>query len=163
MEPKADGFRNYVAPGLTGKASAPEALLIDKAQQLGLSAPELTVLVGGLRSININVDGSDVGVLTATPGALSNDFFVNLLDMGTQWKPAGDVFEGYSRKTGEKLWRASRVDLIFGSNSQLRALAEVYGSSDGKIKLVNDFAKAWTKIMNADRSLFQNNRLAPAQ
>ncbi len=131
-----------------------EALLIDKAQLLTLTAPELTVLVGGLRAIDINADGSTHGVFTDKPGALTNDFFVNLLDMGTEWKAtsdAKDVFEGRDRKTGEVKWTGTRVDLVFGSNSVLRALAEVYASSDAKEKFVNDFVAAWTKVMNADR------------
>jgi len=148
LEPQADGFRNFQ------KASSPfpaEALLIDKAQLLTLTAPEMTALIGGLRAININADGSSHGVLTATPGALTNDFFVNLLDMGTAWKQAGDIYEGRDRKTGELKWTATRVDLVFGSNSVLRALAEVYGSSDGKQRFIDDFVAAWTKVMNADR------------
>ena len=131
-----------------------EATLIDKAQLLTLTAPEMTVLIGGLRAININVDGSTHGVLTDRPGALTNDFFVNLLDMGTQWKAtseAKDVFEGRDRKSGAPKWTGTRVDLVFGSNSVLRALAEVYASADAQEKFVNDFVAAWTKVMNADR------------
>ncbi|GGC55136.1 catalase/peroxidase HPI [Chelatococcus reniformis] len=151
MEPVADGFRNYQKAGLAAPA---EVFLIDKAQLLTLTAPELTVLIGGLRAININADGSAHGVLTDRPGALTNDFFVNLLDMATQWKPvsdANDVFEGRDRKTGETKWTGTRVDLVFGSNSVLRALAEVYASSDAKEKFVNDFVAAWTKVTNLDR------------
>ncbi|CAH1659217.1 catalase/hydroperoxidase HPI [Hyphomicrobiales bacterium] len=151
MEPAADGFRNYQKAG--AKVAA-EAALIDKAQLLTLTAPELTVLVGGLRAININADGGTHGVLTARPGALTNDFFVNLLDMGTQWKAvseAKDVFEGTDRKTGAAKWTGTRADLVFGSNSILRALAEVYASADAKEKFVKDFVAAWTKVMNLDR------------
>jgi catalase-peroxidase len=148
LEPVADGFRNYQ------KAQQPvpaEALLIDKAQQLTLTAPEMTALIGGLRAININTDGSKHGVFTSTPGALTNDFFVNLLDMGTEWKPAGDLYEGRDRKTGQVKWTGTRVDLVFGSNSILRALAEVYGSADSKERFVSDFVAAWVKVMNLDR------------
>ncbi|ANH74906.1 catalase/peroxidase HPI [Ralstonia insidiosa] len=148
LEPIADGFRNFQK----AKFSVPaEALLIDKAQLLTLTAPELTVLIGGLRAININADGSKNGVFTATPGALTNDFFVNLLDMGTEWKAAGDIYEGVDRKTGQVKWTGTRVDLVFGSNSILRALAEVYGSADGKARFVSDFVAAWVKVMNLDR------------
>lgn len=149
LEPKADGFRNH----LQGRFAAPaEALLIDKAQLLTLSAPELTVLVGGLRAININTDGNQQGVLTASPGKLSNDFFVNLLDMGTQWKPQEDgSFVGLDRKSGAQRWTASRVDLVFGSNAILRAVAEVYAQSGAKEKMVKDFSAAWTKVMELDR------------
>jgi catalase-peroxidase len=151
LEPVADGFRNYQKARYAVPA---EALLIDKAQLLGLTAPELTVLVGGLRAININTGGSKHGVFTDRPGALTNDFFVNLLDMGTEWKatsPAKEVFEGRDRKTGATKWTGTRVDLVFGSNSVLRALAEVYAASDAKQKLVDDFVAAWTKVMNAGR------------
>ncbi|MFP6562156.1 catalase/peroxidase HPI [Paraburkholderia sp. B3] len=148
LEPIADGFRNY----LKGKYAVPaEALLIDKAQLLTLTAPELTALIGGLRAININADGSSHGVFTSTPGALTNDFFVNLLDMGTEWKAAGDIYEGYDRKTGQPKWTGTRVDLVFGSNAILRALAEVYASADGNAKFVSDFVAAWVKVMNLDR------------
>ncbi|HVH36755.1 MAG TPA: catalase/peroxidase HPI [Tahibacter sp.] len=148
LEPLADGFRNYVK----GKYTIPaEALLVDKAQQLTLSAPEMTVLVGGLRVLGANVGGNAQGVFTAKPGVLSNDFFVNLLDMRTEWKPAGDAFEGRDRKTGALKWTGSRVDLVFGSNSELRALAEVYASSDARQKFVRDFVAAWVKVMNLDR------------
>jgi catalase-peroxidase len=151
MEPAADGFRNYQKAG--AKVAA-EAALIDKAQLLTLTAPELTVLVGGLRAINVNADGGTHGVLTHRPGALTNDFFVNLLDMGTQWKAiseAKDLFEGTDRKTGAAKWTGTRADLVFGSNSILRALAEVYASADAKEKFVKDFVAAWTKVMNLDR------------
>ena len=151
LEPIADGFRNYV----NGKQAVPaEALLVDKAQLLTLTAPELTVLVGGLRVLGANAGQAKHGVFTKKPGALTNDFFVNLLDMGTEWKPisdAKDVFEGRDRKTGAVKWTGTRVDLVFGSNSQLRALAEVYASSDGQKKFVSDFVAAWTKVMNLDR------------
>ncbi|PZW65150.1 catalase-peroxidase [Pseudomonas sp. URMO17WK12:I1] len=149
LEPIADGFRNY----LKGRYSVPaETLLIDKAQLLTLTAPELTVLIGGLRAININVGGASHGVLTDKPGALTNDFFVNLLDMGTAWKAvAGDsnLFEGRDRKTGKVKWTGTRVDLVFGSNSILRAQAEVYASADARF--IDDFVAAWTKVMNLDR------------
>ncbi len=149
LEPIADGFRNY----LKGRYSVPaETLLIDKAQLLTLTAPELTVLIGGLRAININVGGESHGVLTDKPGALTNDFFVNLLDMGTAWKAvAGDsnLFEGRDRKTGKVKWTGTRVDLVFGSNSILRAQAEVYASADARF--IDDFVAAWTKVMNLDR------------
>ena len=148
LEPAADGFRNWVRPGVRVPA---ELLLIDRAQLLTLTAPELTVLMGGLRSININTDGSQNGVFTDKPGALSNDFFVNLLDMRTEWKPAGAVYEGRDRQSGEKRWTGTRVDLVFGSNAVLRALAEVYAESDAKEKFVKDFVAAWNKVMNADR------------
>ncbi len=151
LEPVADGFRNFLKAKFTVPA---EALLIDKAQLLTLTAPELTVLIGGLRVLGANAGGSQNGVFTTRPGTLSNDFFVNLLDMGTVWKPTSpdnDQFEGRDRKTGEAKWTASRIDLLLGSNSQLRALSEVYGCSDGERKFVHDFVKAWTKVMNLDR------------
>ncbi|HYM86187.1 MAG TPA: catalase/peroxidase HPI, partial [Pseudoxanthomonas sp.] len=151
LEPIADGFRNY----LKGRYSVPaEALLVDRAQLLTLTAPELTVLVGGLRVLGANADGGKHGVFTDRPGTLSNDFFVNLLDTGTEWKPTSDAretFEGRDRKTGATKWTASRADLVFGSNSVLRALSEVYASSDAKKKFVADFVAAWTKVMNLDR------------
>ena len=149
LEPFADGFRNY----LKGRSVVPaEHLLVDKAQLLTLTAPEMTVLVGGLRVLDANADGSDTGVFTDRPGTLSNDFFVNLLDMGTEWKATGDNrYAGHERKTGAKKWTGSRVDLVFGSNSVLRALAEVYASADGKEKFVKDFVAAWTKVMELDR------------
>ena len=151
LEPAADGFRNYLKTKFSVSA---EALLIDKAQLLTLTAPEMTVLVGGLRVLNANVGQSKHGVFTKRPESLTNDFFVNLLDMGTQWKPVSkdaDVFEGRDRKTGEIKWTGTRVDLVFGSNSVLRALVEVYGSSDGEKKFVHDFVAAWNKVMNLDR------------
>ncbi|QTF10481.1 catalase/peroxidase HPI [Brenneria izadpanahii] len=151
LEPAADGFRNYEAAGLTTPA---EVLLIDKAQQLTLTAPELTVLIGGLRAININADGSANGIFTDRPGTLTNDFFVNLLDMGTTWKtdPASaNLYEGRDRVTGELKWTASRADLVFGSNAQLRALAEVYACADSQTKFVQDFVSAWNKVMMLDR------------
>ncbi|MEZ6062128.1 MAG: catalase/peroxidase HPI [Planctomycetaceae bacterium] len=151
LEPIADGFRNY----LKAEYSIPsEALLIDKAQLLTLSAPEMTVLVGGMRVLNANFGGTQHGVFTNRPEALTNDFFVNLLDMGHEWQPVpqdADVFEGRNRNTGELKWTGTRVDLVFGSNSQLRALAEVYGSSDAEKKFVHDFVAAWDKVMNLDR------------
>jgi catalase-peroxidase len=152
LEPLADGFRNYVVKGNPGVLA--EALLIDRAQLLTLTAPELTVLVGGLRVLGANAGGSVHGVFTKRPGALSNDFFAHLLDMATEWKPmsdAKDVFEGRDRKTDQLKWTGTRVDLVFGSNSQLRALAEVYGSSDAQQKFVEDFVAAWNKVMNLDR------------
>jgi catalase-peroxidase len=151
LEPTADGFRNYIKAGhvLPG-----EELLLDRAQLLTLTAPEMTVLVGGLRVLNANVGGAKHGVFTKQPETLTNDFFVNLLDMGTTWRAASgaqDVFEGRDRKTGAVKWTGTRVDLIFGSNSQLRALAEVYGCADGKDRFVQDFVAAWNKVMNLDR------------
>jgi catalase-peroxidase len=151
LEPKADGFRNYL--GKVNRLPA-EYLLIDRANLLTLSAPEMTVLVGGLRVLGANHDGSNLGVFTATPGSLTNDFFVNLLDMGTTWKATSEdanTFEGRDAATGQVKWTGSRVDLVFGANSELRALAEVYASDDVKEKFVNDFVAAWTKVMNADR------------
>lgn len=148
LEPFADGFRNY----LKAKSEVPaEHLLVDKAQLLTLTAPEMTALVGGLRVLGANYDGSPHGVFTIRPGQLTNDFFVNLLDMGVEWKPAGDLFEGRDRKTGAVKWTGTRVDLVFGSNSVLRALAEVYAQADGQEKFVRDFVAAWTKVMNLDR------------
>jgi catalase-peroxidase len=151
MEPIADGFRNY----LKGRYSIPaEALLVDRAQLLTLTAPEMTVLVGGLRVLGANADGSTHGVFTAKSESLTNDFFVNLLDMGTEWKaasPAAETFEGYDRKSGKLKWVGTRVDLVFGSNSQLRALAEVYACQDSQPKFVADFVAAWSKVMNLDR------------
>ncbi|HLT53825.1 MAG TPA: peroxidase family protein, partial [Flavobacteriaceae bacterium] len=151
LEPYADGFRNYRK---TKFSVSTEELLIDKAQLLTLTAPEMTVLVGGLRVLGTNYDGSKHGVFTDKPGVLTNDFFVNLLSMDTAWKSASEnneVFEGVDRKTGAKKWTGTRADLIFGSNSELRALAEVYGSSDAGSKFVADFVKAWTKVMELDR------------
>ncbi len=151
LEPIADGFRNYLKTRYTVST---EALLIDKAQLLTLSAPEMTVLVGGMRVLNTNFDGSQHGVFTDKKDQLTNDFFVNLLDMRTEWKATNETkefFEGHDRKTGELVWTATRADLVFGSNSELRALAEVYGSHDAKEKFVRDFVAAWTKVMNLDR------------
>jgi catalase-peroxidase len=149
LEPIADGFRNYLAGQYTVSA---EALLVDEAQLLTLTAPEMTVLLGGLRVLKANVGDSAHGVFTQRPQALSNDFFINLLDMGTEWKPASrTTFEGRDRKTGAPKWTATRVDLVFGSHAQLRAIAEVYGSTDAEGKFVADFVKAWTKVMNLDR------------
>ncbi len=151
LEPIADGFRNYLKAKYTVSA---EALLVDKAQLLTLTAPEMTVLIGGMRVLKTNFGGTQHGVFTKRPEALTNDFFVNLLDMGTEWKPVSkdaDVFEGRDRKTGALKWTGTRVDLVFGSNSQLRALAEVYGSSDAEKKFVHDFVAAWNKVMNLDR------------
>ncbi|WP_312483165.1 catalase/peroxidase HPI, partial [Sphingobacterium multivorum] len=151
LEPIADGFRNYRKGAYTVST---ESLLIDKAQSLTLSVPELTVLIGGLRVLQANFDGSALGVMTDRQGQLTNDFFVNLLDMGTAWKaisPDREVFEGSDRKSGVKKWEAGRADLIFGSNAELRAVAEIYGSADAKDKFVQDFVKAWTKVMELDR------------
>jgi len=151
LEPRADGFRNY----LSGKRQfmAPEEALVDRAQLLTLTGPEMTVLIGGLRVLGANAGQSKHGVFTKKPETLTNDFFVNLLDMSTQWQPAGSdgVYEGRDRKTNEVKWTGTRVDLIFGSHSQLRALAEVYACADSKEKFVKDFVAAWTKVMNADR------------
>ena len=151
LEPDADGFRNHVGPGHPVPA---EHLLIERATRLTLSAPEMTVLVGGLRALNANTSGSDTGVFTKRPGTLTNDFFVNVLDMSTEWKPtsdAADTYEGRARATGELKWTGSRVDLVFGSNSELRALSEVYASDDAGDKFVADFVAAWDKVMNLDR------------
>ena len=151
LEPTADGFRNY----LRGEQRlSPEELLVDRAQLLTLTAPEMTVLVGGLRVLGANAGKSRHGVFTKRPETLTNDFFVNLLDMRTQWQPSAGsegVYEGRDRKTNELKWTGTRVDLIFGSHSQLRALAEVYACADSKEKFVNDFVAAWTKVMNLDR------------
>lgn len=152
LEPIADGFRNYRR--LPNKDVSTEELLIDKAHLLQLTAPELTVLLGGLRSININYDNSNNGILTDRPGQLSNDFFINLLDMGTQWKAmdeSKEIYLGSDRKTGDPRWTATRADLVFGSNSELRAVAEVYASADAQDKFFEDFINAWNKVMNADR------------
>lgn len=151
LEPYADGFRNY---GKSTKRVRAEQILVDRANLLTLSAPELTVLVGGLRVLGTNYDGSAKGVFTSRPGALTNDFFVNLLDIATEWKAtdgSGDSFVGVDRKTGGKKWEATRADLIFGSHAELRAISEVYGGSDGGEKLVHDFVSAWDKVMNLDR------------
>jgi len=151
LEPRADGFRNYAKAGLAGVAAE---LLVDKAQLLTLSAPEMTVLIGGLRVLNANVGQAPHGVFTQRPETLSNDFFVSLLDMGTTWQKAGGaegVLEGRDRANGALKWTATVVDLVFGSNSQLRALAEVYASADAQGKFVHDFVAAWVKVMNLDR------------
>ena len=151
LEPKADAFRNYLKAKFTVK---PEELMIDRAQLLTLSAPEMTVLVGGLRVLNANFDQSAHGVFTDKPETLTHDFFKNLMDMGTQWSAVSedeDLFEGRDRKTKEKKWAATRVDMIFGANSQLRALAEVYACEDAGEKFVADFVAAWDKVMNLDR------------
>jgi catalase-peroxidase len=150
LEPAADGFRNY----LKGKYSvSAEELLVDKAQLLTLTAPEMTVLVGGMRVLNANFGQSQHGVFTKRPETLTNDFFVNLLDMGTVWKATDDenVFEGRDRASGKLKWTGTRIDLVFGSNSQLRAIAEVYGCEDGQKKFVEDFVAVWNKVMNLDR------------
>jgi len=151
LEPIYDGFRNYLKAKYSVRA---EELLVDKAQLLTLTAPEMTVLVGGLRVLNANFRQSQHGVFTQRPEVLTNDFFVNLLDMGTEWKPVSEdaeVFEGRDRRTGELKWTATRVDLIFGHHSQLRAIAEVYACDDAQEKFVHDFVAAWTKVMNLDR------------
>ncbi len=148
LEPTADGFRNYLQDGQDGRA---EDLLVERASMLTLTAPEMTALIGGLRALNANTGGSSHGVLTDRPGTLSNDFFVNLLDVATEWQQAGDVFEGRDRDSGNLKWTGTRVDLVFGSNSELRALAEVYGSDDGQAQFVGDFVAAWNKVMNLDR------------
>lgn len=151
LEPAADGFRNYLKKKFSVST---ESLLIDKAQLLTLTAPELTVLIGGMRALDTNFDGSKNGIFTQRPGVLTNDFFVNLLDMGTQWKSISEdseLYMGTDRSTGQPKWTASRVDLVFGSNSELRAIAEVYASSDAQEKFVKDFVAAWTKVMNLDR------------
>lgn len=151
MEPVADGFRNYIRQGIDARG---EALLIDRAQLLTLSAPEMTVLIGGLRTLGANLDGTNHGVFTQRPGVLSNDFFRNLLDMSTEWSAVGDdqtLYEGRDRSTGDVRWTATRVDLVFGSNSQLRSLAEVYATEDAADKFVEDFIAAWHKVMNLDR------------
>jgi catalase-peroxidase len=151
LEPRADGFRNYLR---AGEKLPAEALLVDRAYMLNLTAPEMTVLVGGLRALNANFGRTEHGVFTDRPEVLTNDFFVNLLDMGTEWKgsvSAENVYEGSDRVTGETKWTATAVDLVFGSNSQLRALAEVYAAADAQQKFVQDFVAAWNKVMNLDR------------
>jgi catalase-peroxidase len=151
LEPKADGFRNFVKAKYS---VTPEEMLVDRSQLLTLTAPEMTVLVGGMRVLGTNYGGSPHGVFTQKPETLTNDFFVNLLDMNIEWKPiseSGEVYEGRDRKTGKRKWTGTRVDLIFGSNSELRAIAEVYGGDDAKLKFVEDFVSAWNKVMNADR------------
>ena len=160
LEPVADGFRNYQK---TRSSVAAEALLLDKAQLLTLTAPEMTVLIGGLRVLNTNVGASKHGVFTKKPEALTNDFFKNLLDMSTQWtatSEAKEVYEGRDRKSGELKWTATRADLVFGSNSQLRALAEVYASSDAQEQFVRAFVAAWNKVMNLDRFDLKQGRQA---
>ena len=151
LELKADGFRNYLADGFTRSA---EELLVDRAQLLSLTAPEMTVLVGGMRVLDANHGQSSDGVFTDNPGSLTNDFFVNLLDMNTHWEASDGTeqrFEGRDLATGELRWTGTRVDLVFGSNSELRALAEVYGSDDARASFVHDFVAAWDKVMNLDR------------
>jgi catalase-peroxidase len=151
LEPKSDGFRNYLGREIDRPA---EELLLDRAQLLTLTAPEMTVLVGGMRVLGTNVGHPQLGVFTNQPGTLTNDFFVNLLDMGTTWTKSPQCehfFEGRDRQTGKLKWTASAVDLVFGSNSQLRAIAEVYAGADGQKKFVNDFVTAWNKVMNLDR------------
>jgi catalase-peroxidase len=158
LEPLGDGFRNYVRKGLEDAAAA---ILVDKASLLKLTAPETTALVGGLRALDANFAHAQHGVFTKRPGTLSHDFFVNLLDMRTAWQRSGNesgVFEGRDRKTGELRWTATIADLVFGSNSQLRALAEVYAASDGEAALVRDFVDAWVKVMNLDRFDLKSRR-----
>jgi catalase-peroxidase len=151
LEPRADAFRNYVNSNKL-IFMGPEEAMVDKAQLLTLTGPEMTVLIGGLRVLGANMGGSKHGVFTKTPGVLTNDFFLNLLSMDTVWSSADDhTYEGHDRKTKELKWTATRVDLIFGSHSQLRAFAEVYGCADAKEQFVKDFVAAWTKVMNADR------------
>ena len=151
LEPTADGFRNYIKARVS---IAAEHLLVDRAQLLTLTAPEMTVLIGGLRVLNANFKQAQHGVFTKQPEALTNDFFVNLLDMDTMWKPtseAEDLYEGRDRATGERKWTGTRIDLLFGSNSQLRAIAEVYACEDSQDKFLQDFIAAWDKVMNLDR------------
>jgi len=150
LEPRADGFRNYLRPG---EKLAPETLLLDRANLLTLTVPEMTVLVGGMRALGANHGGAQHGVFTERPGALTNDFFVNLLDMRTEWKASAEenVYEGRDRATGESRWTATAVDLVFGANSQLRALSEFYAADDAGEKFVRDFATAWAKVMDLDR------------
>ncbi|MBY0404392.1 MAG: catalase-peroxidase, partial [Cyanobacteria bacterium] len=152
LEPKADGFRNYFNP--SENTLSPAEMLVERASLLTLTVPEMTVLVGGMRSLDANTAHTHHGVLTQRPGTLSNDFFVNLLDMSTKWEKSPKVeghYDGYDRKTGKLKWTASPVDLVFGSNSELRAVAEVYASEDGQKQFVEDFARAWNKVMNLDR------------
>src|SRR3712207_4775299 len=151
LEPRADGFRNYLR---AGEKTPPERLLVERAFMLNLTAPEMTVLVGGLRALGANTGGTSLGVLTNRPETLTNDFFVNLLDMGTEWKVSEsteNIYEGRDRATGELKWTATAMDLIFGANSELRAVAEVYACHDAQEKLVRDFIGAWNKVMNLDR------------
>ena len=151
LEPTADGFRNYHSKACS---RSPADMLVDKASLLNLNVPEMTVLVGGMRALNANTGQSNQGVFTNRPGVLSNDFFVNLLDMSTEWKKSSKsegIYEGYDRKTGKLKWTATSVDLIFGSNSELRAVVEVYAFDDSKEKFVSDFVDAWVKVMRLDR------------
>jgi catalase-peroxidase len=151
LEPRADGFRSYVH---AGEKLAPETLLLDRANMLNLTAPEMTVLIGGMRALDANVAQRKHGVLTDQPGVLTNDFFVNLLDMGTEWKVSTadeNVYEGHDRASGAAKWTATAVDLVFGANSQLRAVAEYYAAADAKETFVHDFVAAWDKVMNLDR------------
>ncbi len=151
LEPTADGFRNYIQAGQQGSA---EELLVERACMLTLTAPEMTALVGGMRVLNANTGQSEHGVFTNRPGTLTNDFFVNLLDMNTEWQASStsqDVFEGRDRRTGDRKWTGTRADLVFGSNSELRAIAEVYGCDDAQQEFVRDFVAAWEKVMNLDR------------
>ena len=151
LEPKADGFVNYQK---NNSSSSPEEMLLDKSQLMQLTAPEMTVLIGGMRVLNTNFDGSNYGVFTKKPGTLTNDYFKNLLDMDITWSEkdkSEQYFQGKNRKTKKVIWEGSRVDLIFGSNSQLRAIAEVYASDDSNKKFIKDFVKAWSKVMNLDR------------
>jgi catalase-peroxidase len=151
LEPTADGFRNYFG---NGNPRSPAEMLVDRASLLTLTVPEMTVLVGGMRALNANSGQSEHGVFTDRPGTLSNDFFVNLLDMSTQWSKSSTsegVYEGRDRGTGELKWTATPVDLVFGSNAELRAIAEVYAADDAREKFVRDFVHAWTKVMNLDR------------
>ncbi|MGH3002050.1 MAG: peroxidase family protein, partial [Gaiellaceae bacterium] len=149
LEPTADGFRNYIR---ADEPLSPETRLLDRAYMLTLTAPQMTVLVGGLRALNANFEQSKHGVFTERPEALTNDFFVNLLDLGTEWRPSDSgVYEGRDRATGEIKWTATAVDLVFGSHAQLRALSEVYGADDSQETFVHDFVAAWTKVMNLDR------------
>lgn len=154
LNPQGDGFRNF-RNNSGWSVARTEALLVDKAQQLTLTAPEMTALVGGMRALNTNWDGSDKGVLTSKPGTLTNDFFVNLLDMATVWMPdpsaGGELYIGKDRTTGGKKWTATRADLVFGSHAELRAIAEVYAEKDGDDQLVVDFVAAWAKVMDLDR------------
>mgnify|MGYP001411253384 FL=1 len=151
LEPKADGFRNYYSPD---SRRSPAEMLVERADLLDLTVPQMTVLVGGMRALNANTGGSSNGVLTTHPGLLTNDFFVNLLDMSTQWKKSANtdgLYEGHDRATGALKWTATPVDLVFGSNSELRAVSEVYASNDGREAFVRDFVKAWVAVMNRDR------------
>lgn len=152
LNPQGDGFRNYRNSSGWSLART-EEILVDKAQQLTLTAPEMTVLVGGMRALNTNYDGSSKGILTEKPGQLTNDYFVNLLDISTKWSPdsTGELFTGTDRTTGATKWTATRADLVFGSHAELRAIAEVYAEASGQDQLVTDFVAAWVKVMNLDR------------